>query len=92
MKKIFILLSPLLLASCTTIGTQVTNAHGTVQMSSPPTQSQVVSSNPSNVIQNSAANVVSVSKQQNKTKPEVKEEIEIISTSRRVINSYIVIQ
>lgn len=92
MKKIFIILSPLILASCTTIGTQVTNTHGTVQMSSAPSQNRVVSSNPPKILQNSAANVAVASKQQNKAKPEIKEEIEIISTSRQIINSYVIIQ
>ena len=83
MKNTIIILSSLLLVSCTNIGTQITNKSGTVQLvstaSNSTTTPPVCNPNPKPLIKSNP-------------KPEVVAEVEITTISRRVIDSRVVIQ
>jgi hypothetical protein len=87
MKTPILVLSSLLMISCTNIGTQITNKSGTVQLAS--TTANSTASNPvyAPSIKPSTKPIIKPS-----PKPEVVTEVEITTISRQVVDSYIVIQ
>ena len=86
MKKIIIPLYSLLLTNCTNIETQITNKSGTIQMISTTSNNTFSKLTPPQKLTNKSIPKKSISK------PETVSEIEISTITKKVIDSYVVIQ